>query len=532
MELLLLLLLLSFSASDPISVRGKRGTEETVISFLSNSVPRRGLLVCSDPAVKARGAGDDPTALNRARGSESIYRVTRGPEPEELLLPLPGNRLMYFDKVPPALGATEQLLIISPEKKKTMVRNTSHRDEIRGVFRRSGRVIEDTWFRFKRTSANKLLQRRSRVSSSSSCSNVEAQRVVVGLLLEVHRFIRKCGDFTRFHRVSLTSALLVNDGFGAIRRRVMQGDVGVTGGRWRSCSFSGVFHVEGQQRYSLSFEEAQRACEGFSSVLAAFERVEEAFRSGLETCRYSWINSSELVILRKTPRPVCAANQTGIIRKIPDGVRYDALCYDHTDTSEKNCAARSPNQPEHKLVSAGSSTDTGSHQTDAGAEVFEANGDVRNQTMEDDENDADEFTEVMTTEAVDKPSASSGFPWTPLSSTRVLPETNQTGKSPRKDLKIPGAEPTTEHLRISERTQKTPQSSSKPADWLLVLLAAGAALLILLLCCIAANRKRCCGQKQTLNISDAEEGSITPMVKLLDSKKIQKDGSGGRATHY
>ncbi|XP_052440530.1 CD44 antigen-like [Carassius gibelio] len=87
------------------------------------------------------------------------------------------------------------------------------------------------------------------------------------------------------------------------------------------------------------FEEARRLCEHLASSLASLEQVEKAYNKGLQTCRYGWINDSEVVILRHIQNTNCAGNKTGIIKIIQDSEKYDAFCYDAEDTSEKNCTA-------------------------------------------------------------------------------------------------------------------------------------------------------------------------------------------------
>ncbi|NWH95300.1 CD44 protein, partial [Aegithalos caudatus] len=104
-----------------------------------------------------------------------------------------------------------------------------------------------------------------------------------------------------------------------------------------SCRYGGVFHVEKNGRYSLTRSEAVELCRALNSTLATLEQLKKAHELGFETCRYGFV-VGHIVIPRINPYPLCAANNTGIYKLSANTTaRYDAYCYNETETEEKTC---------------------------------------------------------------------------------------------------------------------------------------------------------------------------------------------------
>ncbi|NXI50010.1 CD44 protein, partial [Chloroceryle aenea] len=104
-----------------------------------------------------------------------------------------------------------------------------------------------------------------------------------------------------------------------------------------SCRYGGVFHVEKNGRYSLTRPEAIELCRALNSTLATLEQLRIAHELGFETCRYGFVVGN-IVIPRINPYHLCAANHTGIYKLSANTTgRYDAYCYNATETRDKAC---------------------------------------------------------------------------------------------------------------------------------------------------------------------------------------------------
>ncbi|KAM6204130.1 CD44 antigen [Sarcoramphus papa] len=104
-----------------------------------------------------------------------------------------------------------------------------------------------------------------------------------------------------------------------------------------SCRYGGVFHVEKNGRYSLTRSEAVELCRALNSTLSTLEQLKKAHELGFETCRYGFVVGN-IVIPRINPYYLCAANHTGIYKLSANTTgRYDAYCYNATETRDKAC---------------------------------------------------------------------------------------------------------------------------------------------------------------------------------------------------
>ncbi|XP_065103647.1 uncharacterized protein [Paramisgurnus dabryanus] len=252
----------------------------------------------------------------------------------------------------------------------------------------------------------------------------------------------------------------------------------------RSCSYMGVFHVEGRARYNLTYEDAKRLCEHLSATIAPKDQLERAYNAGLQTCRYGWISNSQPVILRHRPYKFCAGHQTGIVTW-ENTRRADAFCYDKNDSSVKDCSARSG------IYLPGSASLNTLDGDSASAEDHSS-------VERTDHENATEVTHLENattsepTTAVHWPTNGSASVNTSqgFAKNDVTDETDYT-KHPQSTPVKPDTDAT---------RPNGPQSDNKNnSDWLVILLVILAVLLILLVCALVATRKRYVLFTKTLN---------------------------------
>ncbi|KAA0723613.1 CD44 antigen [Triplophysa tibetana] len=104
------------------------------------------------------------------------------------------------------------------------------------------------------------------------------------------------------------------------------------------CSFAGVLHVEETSNYSLTFQNALELCQSLGYRLATQEQVIEAYKYGLRTCRYGWIDGQLVAFLPHSSSPNCDSSSTEMTFH-SEAAEYlsDVYCLNPSDPFDVNC---------------------------------------------------------------------------------------------------------------------------------------------------------------------------------------------------
>uniref|UniRef100_A0A7N4PBP2 CD44 antigen n=1 Tax=Sarcophilus harrisii TaxID=9305 RepID=A0A7N4PBP2_SARHA len=319
-----------------------------------------------------------------------------------------------------------------------------------------------------------------------------------------------------------------------------------------TCRFAGVYHVEKNGRYSISRTEAADLCKAFNSTLPTLAQMEQALSIGFETCRYGFIDG-HVVIPRKTPRFLCAANNTGVYILASNMSQYDTYCFNASAPQDKeDCSSvtdipstfegqitigivnpdgtrytkkgeyrTNPEDinPTYNTDDDGSSGSAGERSTMGGSTIIQTTyDDVTPTAFKYPKSDDDETFPSIT--SIDSTS-------TPADLEPNEENEEETGKFPsysgsgidddedfistNRDDSRPGqprrpdvtshATPSYEgNQGLSEQTPN-PKRQPKIPEWLIIL-SALLALALILAVCIAVNSRRRCGQKKKLVINN------------------------------
>ncbi|XP_016153977.1 PREDICTED: CD44 antigen isoform X9 [Ficedula albicollis] len=281
-----------------------------------------------------------------------------------------------------------------------------------------------------------------------------------------------------------------------------------------SCRYGGVFHVEKNGRYSLTRSEAVELCRALNSTLATLEQLKKAHELGFETCRYGFV-VGHIVIPRINPYHLCAANNTGIYKLSANTTaRYDAYCYNETETADKTCepvvkidTSLLSNQDETVIDNADGSRYNADGTRHTGGESSTSGG--------DEENAGSGSTHETTAMDASIRRSSPSYYGSPTPVSQLPDHTSGGGEKgmPGKDYgssvygdqgphkghyestTIPGETATT-------KIASQPRSAPVP-DWLIIVVAL-VVLALILAVCIAVNARRRCGQKQKLVINNGK----------------------------
>ncbi|NWH77817.1 CD44 protein, partial [Piaya cayana] len=314
-----------------------------------------------------------------------------------------------------------------------------------------------------------------------------------------------------------------------------------------SCRYGGVFHVEKNGRYSLTLSEAVELCRALNSTLSTLEQLKKAHELGFETCRYGFVVGN-VVIPRINPYHLCAANQTGVYKISTNTTdRYDAYCYNATETRDKTCEPIERldisflnNQSEIVIDNAdgsrynadgmrhsGESSTSGADDESVGSGSTQDTTPVDTSIRRSSPSYYGSATPVLqlpdhSSGGSEKeiPIKESGYEVSPVSSD--IPLVTAADDSPEKDVgQYPASTGSTSRKYGSQGPHKghyesttfpgettTRNVASQPRlahvpEWLIIV-AALVALALILAVCIAVNARRRCGQKKKLVINNGK----------------------------
>ncbi|XP_051505401.1 lymphatic vessel endothelial hyaluronic acid receptor 1-like [Myxocyprinus asiaticus] len=104
-------------------------------------------------------------------------------------------------------------------------------------------------------------------------------------------------------------------------------------------AISGVFEASLRNKYSMTESEARDICEQLGVTIASKAQVVEAWKQGLETCRFGWIDEQVAVVPRVEVKSNCGNGRTGVVVWHADLSRkFDVFCFNSTDSEAQNQA--------------------------------------------------------------------------------------------------------------------------------------------------------------------------------------------------